>query len=211
MRASAIAVSNGTVALVLALAEMGLPPRSFVHTTPFSFIATASAIAASELRPSFSDISLATYNLDDDFVEPALPEGASALLPVHLYGQCAEMEPIIQQLDSEEAAAGEVRVVSLLYSDASEMNKALQETLKKEGAGARGQELVGGVRAEQTNAEGEGVLSDPTLNYQRDAQGRILRAANGSPLLIVPTTNALGVSKLTYLDRAARSEKEYLR
>mgnify|MGYP003350206858 CR=1 FL=1 len=71
--------------------------------------------------------------------------------------------------------------------------------------------LVGGVRAEQTNAEGEGVLSDPTLNYQRDAQGRILRAANGSPLLIVPTTNALGVSKLTYLDRAARSEKEYLR
>ncbi len=71
--------------------------------------------------------------------------------------------------------------------------------------------LVGGVRAEQTNVEGEGPLSDPTLNYQRDAQGRILRGATGAPLLIVPTTNALGVSQLTYLDRGARTTKEYLR
>ena len=71
--------------------------------------------------------------------------------------------------------------------------------------------LVGGVRAEQTNVEGEGPLSDPTLNYLRDAQGRILRGANGAPLLIVPTTNALGVSQLTYLDRGARTTKEYLR
>jgi type II secretory pathway component GspD/PulD (secretin) len=59
----------------------------------------------------------------------------------------AQIEPIVAQLDSEEAAAGEVRVVSLLYSDANEMNKALQETLQKQG-GARGagQQLVGGVR-----------------------------------------------------------------
>jgi TonB-dependent receptor len=71
--------------------------------------------------------------------------------------------------------------------------------------------LVGGVRAEQTNAEGEGALSDPTRNYQRDASGQILRNPNGTPVLIVPTTNALGVSQLTYLDRGTRTEKEYLR
>ncbi len=71
--------------------------------------------------------------------------------------------------------------------------------------------LVGGIRAEQTNVEGEGPLSDPTLNYQRDAQGRILRGATGAPLLVLPTTNALGVSQLTYLDRGARTTKEYLR
>jgi TonB-dependent receptor len=71
--------------------------------------------------------------------------------------------------------------------------------------------LVGGVRAEQTNAEGEGALSDPTRNYQRGSNGEILRNPNGTPVLIVPTANALGVSQLTYLDRGARTEKEYLR
>jgi TonB-dependent receptor len=71
--------------------------------------------------------------------------------------------------------------------------------------------LVGGIRAEQTNAEGEGALSDPTRNYQRDASGRILRNPNGTPVLIVPTSNALGVSQLTYLDRGSRTAKEYLR
>jgi|LakMenEpi03Aug12_release.lakeMendotaPanAssembly.Ray.scaffolds.fasta_scaffold71260_2 TonB-dependent receptor len=71
--------------------------------------------------------------------------------------------------------------------------------------------LVGGLRAEQTNVTGEGPLSDPTLNYQQDSRGQILRGANGAPLLIVPTSNALGVSQLTYLDRGARTEKEYLR
>ena len=71
--------------------------------------------------------------------------------------------------------------------------------------------LVSGVRAEQTNAQGEGALSDPTRNYQRNASGQILRGPTGAPLLIVPTTNALGVSQLTFIDRGARTEKEYLR
>jgi hypothetical protein len=71
--------------------------------------------------------------------------------------------------------------------------------------------LVSGVRAEQTNAQGEGSLSDPTRNYQRNASGQILRNAAGQPLLIVPATNALGVSQLTFIDRGARTEKEYLR
>jgi len=71
--------------------------------------------------------------------------------------------------------------------------------------------LVGGVRAEQTNAEGQGALSDPTRNYQRGSNGEFLRNANGTPVLIVPTTNALGVSQLTYIDRGSRTEKEYLR
>jgi len=71
--------------------------------------------------------------------------------------------------------------------------------------------LVGGLRAEQTNAQGEGPLSDPTLNYQRNASGQILRNPNGTPVLIVPATNALGVSQLTFLDRGAHTEKEYLR
>ena len=69
--------------------------------------------------------------------------------------------------------------------------------------------LVGGVRAEQTNIDAQGPLTDPTRNYQRDAQGRPILGANGRPLPI--TTDALEVSKRTYLDRGTHVEKEYLR
>lgn len=71
--------------------------------------------------------------------------------------------------------------------------------------------LVGGLRAEQTNIKAEGPLSDPTGNYQRDASGNFIRGANGRPLPIVPTTDALGVSRLTLLDRGMHANKEYLR
>ncbi|MBL9186846.1 MAG: carboxypeptidase regulatory-like domain-containing protein [Opitutaceae bacterium] len=71
--------------------------------------------------------------------------------------------------------------------------------------------LVGGLRAEQTNVKAAGPRNDPTLNYRRDASGQILRNANGTPVLILPTSDALGVSRLTYLDRGTRTEKEYLR
>ncbi|MBI4623662.1 MAG: carboxypeptidase regulatory-like domain-containing protein [Verrucomicrobia bacterium] len=71
--------------------------------------------------------------------------------------------------------------------------------------------LTGGVRAEQTNVTAAGPLNDLTRNYQRDARGTILRAANGQPLRIVPATDALGGSKLTFIERGARAQKEYLR
>jgi iron complex outermembrane recepter protein len=71
--------------------------------------------------------------------------------------------------------------------------------------------LVGGIRAEQTNIEAQGALTDPTRNYQRDASGRVIRNAAGQPQLIVPTSNALGVSQLTFIERGLEAEKEYLR
>jgi TonB-dependent receptor len=71
--------------------------------------------------------------------------------------------------------------------------------------------LVGGVRAEQTNVQGEGPLTDPTRAFQRNAAGQILRAANGTPLLQVLTNAGLAYSQLTFIDRGLRAEKEYLR
>ena len=71
--------------------------------------------------------------------------------------------------------------------------------------------LVAGLRVEQTNIQAEGPLSDPTRNVLRDAAGRPVLGANGRPQAIVPATDALGVSRLTFLDRAATAEKEYLR
>ena len=71
--------------------------------------------------------------------------------------------------------------------------------------------LVGGVRGEQTNVEAQGPRNDPTANYQRDASGRVIRNAAGQPQLIVPTSNALGVSQLVLTERGTQVEKEYLR
>ena len=69
--------------------------------------------------------------------------------------------------------------------------------------------LVSGVRAEQTNIDATGPLTDPSRNFRRDAQGQPILGANGRPLPIA--TDALEVSQLTYLDRAAFVKKEYLR
>jgi hypothetical protein len=69
--------------------------------------------------------------------------------------------------------------------------------------------LIGGVRAEQTNIKGEGPLTDPTRNIQRNANGTPILGPNGQPLPI--TTDALDTSRLTYIDRGATTEKEYLR
>ena len=69
--------------------------------------------------------------------------------------------------------------------------------------------LVGGVRAEQTNIRAEGPLTDLSRNIRRDAQGRPILAANGTPQPI--TTNALETSKLTFIARGTKAEKEYLR
>ncbi|MEN9637025.1 MAG: hypothetical protein RL077_5429 [Verrucomicrobiota bacterium] len=69
--------------------------------------------------------------------------------------------------------------------------------------------VTGGLRAEQTNISAEGPREDPTLNYQRDASGRVLLGANGKPLAMAGT--ALDISKRTYLERGARVAKEYLR
>jgi TonB-dependent receptor len=72
-------------------------------------------------------------------------------------------------------------------------------------------QLTGGFRAEQTNAKGKGPLTDPTLAYQRDASGRVLRDAAGRPLLIVPTNAGLPYSQLTFIERGSQADKEYLR
>ena len=75
--------------------------------------------------------------------------------------------------------------------------------------------LVGGVRAEQTNIRAAGPLNDPTRNFRRDAGGGVIDGNPAQPgiqpLPLVPATDALGVSRLTYLDRGGRAEKEYLR
>jgi dTDP-4-amino-4,6-dideoxygalactose transaminase len=93
----AIGCSSGTDALWLALAAAGIGPACAVVTTPFSFFASVSAIVRAEAIPLLADIDPASFNLSPAAVEALLdgPRGREvrAILPVHLYGQCAEFSP----------------------------------------------------------------------------------------------------------------------
>ena len=90
-----IAVNTGTSALHLALLAAGIGPGDEVITTPFTFIATVAAIYYTGATPVFVDIDPASFTIDVTQIEEAITERTKAILPVHLYGQPADMDPLL--------------------------------------------------------------------------------------------------------------------
>jgi len=90
----AISVGNGTDALVLALKAMGIKSGDEVITTPFTFFATAEAISAVGAVPVFVDVDKETFNIDVTKIEEKITNKTKAIIPVHIFGQAADMDEI---------------------------------------------------------------------------------------------------------------------
>jgi dTDP-4-amino-4,6-dideoxygalactose transaminase len=151
----AVAVSSGTDALLVAMMALGIGEGDEVVTSTYSFFATAGCVARLGAVPRFVDIDPATFNLSADGVRAALSPRTKAVMPVHLYGLCADMDPLL-------AAAAEAGVP--VIEDAAQ---AIGATYKGRQAGSMG--LLGCFSffpSKNLGAFGDGGLvttSDPSV------------------------------------------------
>ena len=113
-----VGVASGTDALVLALRALGVSSGEEVITTPFTFFATAGAIVNAGGTPVFVDIDPATFNLDADLVADAVTDRTRVILPVHIFGQMVDMDPIL--------ATGETHGLSVLEDAAQAIGAEYQ-------------------------------------------------------------------------------------
>ena len=91
-----VGVASGTDALILSLMACGVKAGDEVITTPFTFVATAEAITHCDAIPVFVDIDRQTYNIDTNQIESKITAKTRAIIPVHLFGQPAEMDAILK-------------------------------------------------------------------------------------------------------------------
>src|SRR5690606_11151747 len=91
----AVSLNSGTDALIVGLRTFGVGPGDEVITTPFTFFATVEAVSLVGATPVFADIDPLTFNIAPALIEEKITEKTKAIIPVHLFGQAAEMDAIM--------------------------------------------------------------------------------------------------------------------
>jgi dTDP-4-amino-4,6-dideoxygalactose transaminase len=123
----AVAVNNGTTALVAVLKMLDVPKGSTVITSPFTFVATLNAAVEAGFKVRFADVDENSFNITADTIAAVNPKGVSTVMPVHLYGQCADMTAISAQAKENGWA---------IVEDAAQAHGALHEGMPAGSFGA---------------------------------------------------------------------------
>ena len=142
----AVAVSSGTAGLHLALIAAGIKPGDEVITSPFSFVASANSILYVGAKPVFADIELNTFNIDPKEIEKKITPKTRAIMPVHIFGQPAKMDAIMDIAKKHKL---------VVIEDACE---SLLSTYKGKKAGSFGQSAVFAFYANKQMTTGEGGM-----------------------------------------------------
>jgi perosamine synthetase len=150
----AVSCSSGTAALHLALAALGLGPGDEVIVPALTYVATANAVRYCGAHPVFVDIDAASMTLDPGQVERNLTARTKAIIPVHIYGQCADMDPLLEMAEAQSIA---------IVEDAAEAHGASYRGRRAGGLGTVGTFSFFGNKIITTGEGGMVTLSDPDL------------------------------------------------
>ncbi|MHC4180805.1 MAG: DegT/DnrJ/EryC1/StrS family aminotransferase [Planctomycetota bacterium] len=210
-RGFGVACSSGTAALHMLMVAHDIGPGDEVITTPFSFVASASCVVMVGAKPVFVDIDPDTWNIDPSRIEAAITDRTKAIIPVDVFGQPADMDPIL------EIAAKHGLVV---IEDSCE---ALGSSYKGKRAGSFGRASVFGFYPNKQLTTGEGgmVLTDDESlaehcrslrNQGRDGGGWLAHARLGYNFRMSDINCALGLAQLGRIDEiiAERTRVELL-